>query len=107
MATDIDKYLSFILGMFVAFGATFEVPVVVVLLNRMGVVSLAQLRQARPYVIVGRFCAGRRDYAARCDFASVAGGAARLCFMKRGCGFAALSTRVCGMNEMCRPSENR
>ena len=39
MATDIDKYLSFILGMFVAFGATFEVPVVVVLLNRMGVAS--------------------------------------------------------------------
>ena len=55
MATDIDKYLSFILGMFVDFGATFEVPVVVVLLNRMGVVSLAQLRQARPYVIVGAF----------------------------------------------------
>ena len=55
MATDIDKYLSFILGMFVAFGATFAVPVVVVLLNRMGVVSLAQLRQARPYVIVGAF----------------------------------------------------
>ena len=55
MATDIDKYLSSILGMFVAFGATFEVPVVVVLLNRMGVVSLAQLRQARPYVIVGAF----------------------------------------------------
>ena len=55
MATDIDKYLSFILGMFVAFGATFEVPVVVVLLNRMGVVSLAQFRQARPYVIVGAF----------------------------------------------------
>ena len=55
MATDIDKYLSFILGMFVAFGATFVVPVVVVLLNRMGVVSLAQLRQARPYVIVGAF----------------------------------------------------
>ena len=55
MATDIDKYLSFILGMVVAFGATFEVPVVVVLLNRMGVVSLAQLRLARPYVIVGAF----------------------------------------------------
>ena len=55
MATDIDKYLSFILGMFVAFGATFEVPVVGVLLNRMGVVSLAQLRLARPYVIVGAF----------------------------------------------------
>lgn len=55
MATDIDKYLSFILGMFVAFGATFEVPVVVVLLVRMGAVSLAQLKAARPYVIVGAF----------------------------------------------------
>ena len=55
MATDIDKYLSFILGMFVAFGITFETPVIVVLLCRMGVVSLAQLRAARSYVIVGAF----------------------------------------------------
>lgn len=55
MATDIDKYLSFILGMFVAFGTTFEVPVVVVLLVRMGIVDTAQLKQARPYVIVGAF----------------------------------------------------
>ncbi|SAY50190.1 twin-arginine translocase subunit TatC [Neisseria weaveri] len=55
MATDIDKYLSFVLGMFVAFGMTFEVPIVVVLLNRMGIVSRAQLQAARPYVIVGAF----------------------------------------------------
>ncbi len=55
MATDIDKYLSFILGMFVAFGTTFEVPVVVVLLARMGIVDTAQLKLARPYVIVGAF----------------------------------------------------
>lgn len=55
MATDIDKYLSFVLGMFVAFGATFEVPVVVVLLCRMGVVSVSQLKKARPYVVVGAF----------------------------------------------------
>ncbi|MDO4877903.1 MAG: twin-arginine translocase subunit TatC [Neisseria sp.] len=55
MATDIDKYLSFVLGMFVAFGAVFEVPVVVLLLYRMGVVSLAQMRLARPYVVVGAF----------------------------------------------------
>ena len=55
MATDIDKYLSFILGMFVAFGMTFEVPVVVVLLAKMGIVTTAQLKQARPYVIVGAF----------------------------------------------------
>ncbi|MDC7709115.1 twin-arginine translocase subunit TatC [Vogesella indigofera] len=55
MMTDIDKYLSFVLGMFVAFGVTFEVPIVVIVLHRMGVVSLAQLREGRPYVIVGAF----------------------------------------------------
>lgn len=53
--TDIDKYLSFVMGMFLAFGATFEVPVVVVLLVMMGVVSTAQLAEARRYVIVGAF----------------------------------------------------
>ena len=55
MATDIDKYLSFVLGMFVAFGMTFEIPVVVVLLYRMGVISFAQLTAARPYIIVASF----------------------------------------------------
>lgn len=55
MATDIDKYLSFILGMFVAFGVSFEVPVVVVLLHRIGLVSLEKLKLARPYVIVATF----------------------------------------------------
>ncbi len=55
MATDIDKYVSFILTMFLAFGMTFEVPVAVVLLNRMGVVPLATLKAARPYVIVAAF----------------------------------------------------
>ena len=56
--TDIDKYLSFVLAMFVAFGVTFEVPVAVVLLVRMRVVTTAQLREARPYVIVGAFVIG-------------------------------------------------
>ena len=55
MATDIDKYLSFVLGMFVAFGMTFEIPVVVVLLYRMGVITFAQLKAARPYLIVASF----------------------------------------------------
>ncbi len=55
MATDIDKYLSFIMGMFIAFGVTFEVPIVVIVLNRMGIVSQEQLKAARPYVIVGAF----------------------------------------------------
>ncbi|OHX12498.1 twin arginine-targeting protein translocase TatC [Chromobacterium sphagni] len=55
MMTDIDKYLSFVLGMFLAFGTTFEVPVIVILLTRMGVVTVAKLREARPYMIVGAF----------------------------------------------------
>ncbi|HYR05626.1 MAG TPA: twin-arginine translocase subunit TatC, partial [Gallionella sp.] len=56
--TDIDKYLSFVLGMFLAFGVTFQVPVAVVLLVRMGLVSVEKLREIRPYVIVGAFVVG-------------------------------------------------
>ena len=56
--TDIDKYLSFVIGMFIAFGATFEVPVVVVALALSRIVSITQLREARPYVIVGAFILG-------------------------------------------------
>ncbi len=56
--TDIDKYLSFVLGMFMAFGVTFQVPVIVVVLVRMGVVSVAKLREIRPYVFVGAFVVG-------------------------------------------------
>lgn len=41
--------------MFLAFGVTFEVPVVVVVLVRMGVLSIAKLKQIRPYVIVAAF----------------------------------------------------
>ncbi|KAF1056227.1 MAG: Sec-independent protein translocase protein TatC [Burkholderia gladioli] len=55
MTTDIDNYVSFVLGMFLAFGVTFEVPVVVVLLVRMGVLSLKKLKEIRPYVIVCAF----------------------------------------------------
>jgi len=55
MSTDIDKYLSFAMSTFLAFGITFEVPVVVVVLVKMGIVSLEKLREIRPYVIVGAF----------------------------------------------------
>ncbi|MEX3967042.1 twin-arginine translocase subunit TatC [Paraburkholderia sp. EG286B] len=55
MTTDIDNYLSFVLTMFIAFGVTFEVPIIVVLLVRMGVVTVKKLKQIRPYVIVGAF----------------------------------------------------
>lgn len=56
--TDIEKYLSFVLGMFMAFGLAFEVPIVVVLLVRMGLVSLEKLREMRPYAVVGAFVVG-------------------------------------------------
>jgi len=56
--TDIDKYLSFVLSMFVAFGLTFQVPVVVVVLVRMGIVSVEKFREIRPYVVVGAFVIG-------------------------------------------------
>src|SRR5256884_4045811 len=56
--TDIDKYLSFALTTFMAFGVTFEVPVVVIVLVRVGVVSIDKLKEIRPYVIVGAFVVG-------------------------------------------------
>ncbi|PQV45390.1 twin-arginine translocase subunit TatC [Paraburkholderia sp. BL21I4N1] len=55
MTTDIDNYLSFVLTMFIAFGVTFEVPIIVVLLVRMNVLTIKKLREIRPYVIVGAF----------------------------------------------------
>jgi sec-independent protein translocase protein TatC len=55
MSTDINNYLSFVLTMFLAFGVTFEVPVVVVLLVRTGLVTLEKLKEIRPYMIVGAF----------------------------------------------------
>ena len=52
---DIGTYLSFVMNMFIAFGVTFQVPVVVIILVRMGVVTVAKLKEVRPYVIVGAF----------------------------------------------------
>ena len=47
------EYLSFFLTMSVAFGLTFEVPLVLVFLALLGIVTPAPLRRARPYAIVG------------------------------------------------------
>lgn len=55
VAPDIDSYFGFVMTMFLAFGITFEVPVVVVVLVRMGFVTVQQLKKIRPYVIVGAF----------------------------------------------------
>ena len=54
-APDIEAYLGFVMSMFIAFGAAFEVPVVVVVLARLGMVSIEQLKSFRPYFIVLAF----------------------------------------------------
>ncbi len=54
-APDIEAYLSFVLTMFIAFGAAFEVPIAVVVLARMGIVSIEKLRAFRGYFIVLAF----------------------------------------------------
>lgn len=56
--TDIDKYLSFVLGLFISFGLAFQVPIAVVVLVKMRWVSVEKLREIRPYVIVGAFVVG-------------------------------------------------
>jgi sec-independent protein translocase protein TatC len=56
--TDISRYLDFVLTMFFAFGAAFEVPVVTVLLVWTGIVTQESLRQKRPYIIVAAFVIG-------------------------------------------------
>jgi sec-independent protein translocase protein TatC len=55
VAPDIENYLNFAITMFLAFGVTFEVPIVVLILTRMGVVTIEQLAGVRPYFIVGAF----------------------------------------------------
>lgn len=55
VAPDIENYVDFVMTMCLAFGVTFEVPVVVVVLVRMNLVPIEKLRAIRPYVIVGAF----------------------------------------------------
>ncbi|MFN4359415.1 MAG: twin-arginine translocase subunit TatC [Hylemonella sp.] len=54
-APDIEAYLSFVLTMFIAFGLAFEVPIVVIVLARMGIVSVQKLKDFRGYFIVLAF----------------------------------------------------
>jgi sec-independent protein translocase protein TatC len=56
--TDISRYLDFVLTLFFAFGAAFEVPIVTVLLVWTGVATQQGLREKRPYIIVGAFVIG-------------------------------------------------
>jgi sec-independent protein translocase protein TatC len=54
-APDIEQYLSFVLTMFIAFGAAFEVPIVVIVLARMNIVPIDKLKAFRGYFIVLAF----------------------------------------------------
>ena len=54
-APDIEAYLSFVLTMFIAFGLAFEVPIVVIVLARLGLVSVEKLKAFRGYFIVLAF----------------------------------------------------
>ncbi len=56
--TDIGNYLDFVLTLFFAFGLAFQVPIAVVMMVRFGWVTVAQLKEARGYVIVGAFVVG-------------------------------------------------
>ncbi len=58
VATDISKYLDFVLTLFFAFGMAFEIPIATILLVWMGATTPKKLVDKRPYIIVGAFCFG-------------------------------------------------
>lgn len=58
IATDINNYLDFVMALFMAFGVSFQVPIAIVLLCWTGVVTPADLKKKRPYVLVGAFVVG-------------------------------------------------
>jgi sec-independent protein translocase protein TatC len=58
MTPDISAYLTFVLGVFLAFGLAFEVPIATILLIWSGLVSVKALKNARPYVFLCSFIAG-------------------------------------------------
>ncbi len=51
----LGDYLSFVIRTVLVFGIAAQIPLVVVLLNRLGVVSARQLASARPWTIIGIF----------------------------------------------------
>jgi sec-independent protein translocase protein TatC len=56
--TDINKYLDFVITLFLAFGLTFEVPIATIILVATGATTPEKLSKMRPYVIVGAFALG-------------------------------------------------
>ena len=68
-----QAYLDFVLVIFLAFGASFELPVALVILVLLGWVTPQQLRESRGYAVVGIFVHRRGDHAARRGLAADAG----------------------------------
>ena len=58
IATDISRYLDFVLKIFFAFGLAFEVPIATILVVWAGITTPEELAKKRPYVIVGAFVIG-------------------------------------------------
>ncbi len=58
VATDISRYLDFVLTLFFAFGIAFEIPIATILLVLAGVTTADKLAQKRPYVFLGTFVVG-------------------------------------------------
>ena len=58
VATDISRYLDFVMKLFLAFGFAFELPIAIVLMVWTGITTVEKLKSKRPYVVVGCFVAG-------------------------------------------------
>jgi len=56
--TDINRYLDFVIALFLAFGIAFEVPIATIILVATGMTTTEKLGKARPYVVVGAFAVG-------------------------------------------------
>ena len=67
MTPDIDSYLDFVLGMFLAFGLAFEVPIATVMLIWSGLVSIHTLQKQRPYMLLGAFVVGMSSRRPTCS----------------------------------------
>ncbi len=56
--TDMTHYLDFVLVLYIAFGLSFQVPIITFMLIRVGITSVETLKKQRPYIIVGAFVVG-------------------------------------------------